>query len=240
MRIISAKDYQQMSRHSANVVSAQVILKPDSVIGLATGSTPMGMYTQLIKWYQKGDLDFSNVVTFNLDEYVGLGKEDEHSYYNFMLKNFFDHINIKKENVHIPSGIADDIDLECSEYERKIKSYGIDFQVLGIGHNGHIGFNEPYTHFGRDTRKVELAELTILANSRFFENPNDVPTHAISMGMRTIMQAKKILLLASGKHKASVLKQALYGKIDPIVPASILQLHTDITVVADMDALSEI
>jgi len=238
MKIVKAKDYQDMSRKAANILSAQIILQPDSIIGLATGSTPIGMYSQLIEWYKKGDIDFSEITTFNLDEYVGLDRDNTQSYYSFMCDNFFNHININKDRINIPDGMAKDIEKECLRYEEKIAAVdGIDFQVLGIGNNGHIGFNEPAKYFQRNTHKVNLTESTIEANSRFFESIDLVPKSAVSMGMGIIMQAKKILLLCSGEAKAEILYKSLYGRIDPEVPASILQLHSDITVVADEAAL---
>lgn len=238
MKIIKAKNYKDMSRKAANILSAQVILKPSSVLGLATGSTPIGMYKQLIDWYKKGDIDFSQVKTFNLDEYVGLSTDHPKSYHKFMYDNFFDKININTKNISIPDGLADEQQKECIEYEKKIADAGgIDLQVLGIGHNGHIGFNEPAEYFERDTHVVKLKQQTREDNSRFFDSIDDVPTSAISMGMGIIMKAKRILLLCSGESKAEILKKSLYGKIDPCVPASILQLHSDITVVADDDAL---
>lgn len=238
MKIIKAKDYKDMSRKAANILSAQVILKPDSVLGLATGSTPIGMYKQLIDWYRKGDIDFSKVSTFNLDEYVGLDDSHPQSYRKFMQDNFFNDVNINSDNIYIPNGIANNYDCECRNYENRIAlAGGIDLQVLGIGHNGHIGFNEPKEHFERDTHIVCLKYETRKANSRFFGKLDDVPRHAISMGMGIIMKAKRIILLASGERKAEILHKSMYGKIDPYVPASILQLHPDITVVADENAL---
>ncbi len=239
MKIIRAKDYKDMSRKAANILSAQVILKPESVLGLATGSTPIGMYRQLIDWYRKGDIDFSAVKTFNLDEYVGLDENHPKSYHKFMFDNFFKDINIKPYNALVPNGMAKDCNEECINYEEKIvDAGGIDLQVLGIGHNGHIGFNEPAEYFERDTHLVNLKNETRAANSRFFDSIDDVPTQAISMGMGIIMKAERIVLLCSGKEKADILKESIYGKIDPYVPASILQLHSDITVVADEAALN--
>lgn len=238
MKIIKAKNYKDMSRKAANILSAQVIKKPNSVLGLATGSTPIGMYKQLIEWYKKGDIDFSQVKTFNLDEYVGLSMDHPKSYHKFMYDNFFTKINVSPQNISIPNGLSEDHQKECYEYEKKIADAGgINLQVLGIGRNGHIGFNEPNEYFERDTHVVKLKQQTREDNSRFFKNIDEVPVSAISMGMGIIMKAEKILLLCSGKGKADILKQSLYGKIDPSIPASILQLHSDITVVADEDAL---
>lgn len=241
MRIIIAKDYKDMSRKAANILSAQVILDPHSIIGLATGSTPEGMYAQLVNWYEKGDIDFQYVKTFNLDEYYGLGTDHSQSYYYFMDHHFFRHVNIPTKNIHIPNGLAKCIHTECKEYDRKIeKAGGIDLQILGIGHNGHIGFNEPDVLFEQQTHFLNLDEDTIRANARFFDSIEDVPKQAISVGIKTIMHAKKILLMCSGKEKAEILSQALEGKITPEVPASVLQLHPDVIVVADEDAVSKL
>ena len=232
MKLIKEKNYEAMSRQAANIISAQVIIKPDCVLGLATGSTPIGTYNQLAAWYEKGDVDFSRVRTINLDEYIGISGSDEHSYRYFMDKNFFEKINIKKENTFVPSGIAKDIEKECKEYDRRIKDFGgIDLQLLGIGLDGHIGFNEPGDCFQKNTHVVKLHSSTIEANSRFFSSPEKVPEYAITMGMISIMQAKKILLIANGKAKEDILHKALYGAITPQIPASILQLHSDLTVI---------
>ncbi|QZY56434.1 glucosamine-6-phosphate deaminase [Crassaminicella profunda] len=241
MRIICVDNYDQMSKKAANIVASQLILKPDSVLGLATGATPLGMYKQLIKTYEEGHIDFEEVTTFNLDEYCDLNKEDEQSYYYYMYENFFKHININIKNLNIPNGRAMDIHKESLEYERKIrKSGGIDLQVLGIGRNGHIGFNEPDIKFEALTHMVKLDEQTIEDNSRFFDSIKDVPTKAISMGIKTIMHAKKIILLASGKEKAEVIYGAIYGKITPELPASVLQLHPDVVFVMDKEAASKL
>lgn len=240
MRIYKAKDYKDMSRKAANVISAQVITKPDCVLGLATGSTPIGTYQQLIDWYQKGDLDFSEVTSVNLDEYRGLPKENDQSYFYFMNHNFFQHVNINLENTNVPNGMEADSDKECSRYEALIKSLGgVDLQLLGLGHNGHIGFNEPEDVFEKITHCVDLQESTIEANKRFFSNADDVPKQAYTMGIGTIMQARKILLAVSGADKAQILHDVLCGPITPRVPASILQLHPDVIVVADEAALAK-
>lgn len=239
MKIYKATDYKDMSRKAANIISAQVIMKPDCVLGLATGSSPIGTYQQLIDWYQKGDLDFRDVKSVNLDEYKGLSRNNEQSYYYFMYHNFFQYININPEHTHIPDGTEPDSDKECSRYNQVIEQLGgIDLQLLGLGHNGHIGFNEPEEAFEKMTHCVDLQERTIEANKRFFENIDDVPKQAYTMGIRTIMQARKILLIVSGEEKAGILHEALYGPVTPRVPASILQLHNDVTVVADAAALS--
>ncbi len=241
MKIIMGKDYQNMSRKAANIISAQVILNPNSVLGLATGSTPLGVYNQLIEWFKKGDLDFSKVHSVNLDEYVGLVPEHDQSYHYYMKENFFNHINIKLENTNVPNGLAKDINAECARYDKLITDLGgIDLQLLGIGNTGHIGFNEPNEDFDKMTHKVKLTQKTIDANSRFFASADDVPKYAVTMGIKAIMQAKKILLVANGEGKADILYRSLFGPITPAVPASILQLHPNVTVVADEAALSVI
>ena len=234
MKIIKTKDYVDMSRKAANIIAAQVIMKPDCVLGLATGSTPIGTYKELIKAYENGDLDFSLVKTANLDEYRGLEKTNDQSYDYFMKDNLFNHININFENLNIPNGEKPDAEEECARYEAVVKALGgQDLQLLGMGHNGHIGFNEPADEFPKVTHCVDLQESTIQANKRFFEKVEDVPTQAYTMGIGTIMQAKKILVIASGADKAEIVKKAFFGPITPQVPASILQLHPDVTVVVD-------
>ena len=230
-----------MSRKAANIISAQVIMKPDCVLGLATGSTPIGLYQQLVAWYEKGDLDFSEVRTVNLDEYKELSRENDQSYYYFMHHNLFDHVNLPAENSHLPNGMEPDSDKECRRYSELIRSMGgVDLQLLGIGHNGHIGFNEPGDAFDNDVHCVDLTQSTIEANKRFFASADDVPKQAYTMGIKTIMQAKKILIVASGEDKADIVRDAFFGPITPKVPASVLQLHNDVTLVADEAALSKI
>lgn len=232
MKFITVDTYEKLSRQAANIISAQVILKPESVLGLATGSSPLGTYKQLIEWYKKGDIDFSKVVSVNLDEYVGLDGSSDQSYRYFMNKNFFEHININLGNTVVPNGCAVDLAGEGRRYDEHIAELGgIDLQLLGIGLDGHIGFNEPDKYFVKSTHVVDLHESTIKANSRFFANIDDVPKRAITMGMVSIMQAKKILLIANGKEKQDILEKAFYGPITPEIPASILQLHPDITVI---------
>ena len=239
MNIIRAKDYQDMGRKAANIISAQIIMKPDCVLGLATGSTPVGTYRQLIEWYEKGDLDFSRVSTVNLDEYRGLTHTDPQSYYYFMQENLFDHVNIDKAATHVPDGTNPDAADACAKHEQIIKSLGgIDLQLLGLGNNGHIGFNEPGAAFEKETHLVDLAESTIRANARFFASIDEVPKQAYTMGIRTIMQAKKILVVVSGEGKADIVSRAFFGPVTPEVPASILQMHPDVTVVCDEAALS--
>ncbi|HIU32760.1 MAG TPA: glucosamine-6-phosphate deaminase [Candidatus Caccousia avistercoris] len=241
MRIISASNYEGMSRKAASLLAAQVVFKRDSVLGLATGSTPLGIYRCLIDWYQQGILDFSAVHSVNLDEYCGLSPEHDQSYAYYMDSNFFRHINIQKENTHIPDGLAEDPDGEGARYDALIRSLGgTDIQLLGIGHTGHIGFNEPAPQFVKPTHRVELNRKTIEANARFFASEADVPRYAVTMGIGSIMAAKKILLAANGEGKAEILYEAFFGPITPQVPASILQLHPDVTVVADEAALQVI
>jgi len=238
MRIIKVKDYGQMSRAAANIISAQVILKPDCVLGLATGSSPIGTYQQLIEWYKKGDLDFSHVTSVNLDEYVGLKPDHDQSYHYFMHHNFFDAINIDPGRINIPDGCAADMDAECVRYDGVLRGLGVDLQLLGLGNNGHIGFNEPAGEFSKGTHVVKLTQSTLEANKRFFASIDEVPKTAISMGTYDIMQAQRVLMVASGKAKAEAVKAMVTGPITPQMPASILQFHKDFTLVADEDALS--
>lgn len=241
MRIIEAKDYTDMSRRAANVLAAQIIMKPDCVLGLATGSSPIGTYDQLTEWYEKGDLDFSTVRSVNLDEYKGLNRDNDQSYYYFMHQHLFDRVNIKPENTNVPNGMEPDSAKECRRYEDLIRSLGgVDLQLLGIGHNGHIGFNEPGEVFDKETHCVDLTESTIEANKRFFASAEDVPKQAYSMGIKTIMMAKKILLVVSGEEKADIVAKSFFGEVTPQVPASVLQLHPDVIVVGDSAALSKI
>lgn len=241
MKIIKAKDYNDMSRKAANIISAQVIMKPNCVLGLATGSTPIGTYAQLVDWYQKGDLDFSEVTTVNLDEYKGLTRENEQSYYYFMNENLFSKVNINLERTFLPDGTEPDSDKACRDYNKVIADVGgVDLQLLGLGHNGHIGFNEPGMAFEAETHCINLTESTMKANQRFFASMEDVPRQAYTMGIKTIMQAKKILIVVSGADKAAIVKEAFFGPITPKVQASVLQLHNDVTLVADEAALSEI
>ena len=240
MKIIRAKDYADMSRKAANIISAQVIMKPNCVLGLATGGTPVGLYQQLVEWYKKGDLSFAETRSVNLDEYLGLSPHHEQSYRYFMQDNLFDHIDIHPENTHVLNGLAKDPDAECAAYNKLIAELGgIDLQLLGMGHNGHIAFNEPGDDFGLETHVVDLTESTIEANKRFFADVNDVPRQAYTMGIKTIMSAKTILLLVSGADKAQILHDCLCGPIVPQVPASILQLHGDVIVIADEAAMSK-
>jgi glucosamine-6-phosphate deaminase len=239
MKIHVVEDYRQLSEKAAGLVAAQVILKNNAVLGLATGSTPEGMYARLAQMHREGAVDFSGVVTFNLDEYLGLAPEHPQSYHYFMHQHLFNHVNIAAQNIHIPSGTAENIDAYGPEYDRQIaQAGGIDLQVLGIGGNGHIGFNEPGRFLNVQTHVIDLTEETIAANSRFFEAKEDVPRRAVTMGMGSIMLAQRILLLASGKGKAGAIKDTVSGKINPRVPASFLQLHREVIVIVDQEAAS--
>ena len=231
MNFITVKDYETLSRKAAAIIAAEVIAKPDCVLGLATGSTPVGAYKCLIKAYNDGDLDFSKVKSINLDEYVGLDVTSDQSYRYFMNDNLFDHVNIDKANTYVPNGKSSDMIAECQDYDDRIKEMGIDIQLLGIGLDGHIGFNEPEDHFTKETHVVTLDPSTIEANARFFESIDDVPKTAVTMGMGGIMSAKKVLLIANGAAKKDIVEKAFFGPIDPQIPASILQLHPDVTVI---------
>ena len=239
MRFISCADYSAMSRQAANLISAQVIVKPNCVLGLATGSTPIGTYKQLIEWYNKGDLSFAQVRSVNLDEYKGLSGEHDQSYRYFMQNNLFNHVDIDVANTSVPNGMAEDADAECAAYDAHIRELGgIDLQLLGMGHNGHIGFNEPADEFVGPTHVVELAQSTIDANKRFFASEADVPRHALTMGMAAILQARSVVVVVSGEDKANIVHKAFFGPITPRVPASLLQLHPNVTVVGDEAAFS--
>lgn len=239
MRIIKAKDYKDLSLKAAEIIAGQVMLKSDSVLGLATGSTPIGTYQELIKKYENGLLDFGDITTINLDEYRGLAPENDQSYRYFMNSNLFDHINIDKSNTFVPNGLESNATKACLEYDAVISGVGgIDLQLLGLGVNGHIGFNEPADSFPLNTNCVKLTQSTIDANKRFFEKEEDVPREAYTMGICAIMQAKTVLLLASGKSKAPIVKEAFFGDIKPQVPASILQLHRNFILIADEEAFS--
>ena len=239
MKVIKVKNYEELSRTAATIIAGVILSKPDCILGLATGSSPVGTYDQLAAMYEEGILDFSHVKSVNLDEYVGLDGSNDQSYRYFMNTNLFDHVNIDKTRTYVPNGLEEDSDKACADYNEIIRSVGgIDIQLLGIGGNGHIGFNEPGEAFEKETHCVDLTESTIKANARFFESMDEVPKQAYTMGIKNIMAAKKILLVATGSAKADALYKSLYGPITPNVPASILQLHQDVTVVADEDALS--
>ena len=230
MKFIKVKSYEELSAKAAEIIANQVKSKPDSVLGLATGSSPVGTYKVLVDMYKKGELDFSRTKSVNLDEYVGLTGDNDQSYRYFMNDNLFNHINISE--THVPNGVADDMDEECASYDKLIKDLGgIDLQLLGIGLDGHIGFNEPEEFFPKGTHIVELEESTIEANARFFASADDVHKKAITMGILPIMQAKKVLLIANGQSKKDIVEKAFFGPITPMVPASVLQLHNDITVI---------
>ena len=239
IKIVRARDYKDMSRKAANIISAQVILKPDCVLGLATGDSPIGTYQQLIDWYNKGDVDFSQVRTYNLDEYYGIADDDPQSYHYFMNKYFFSQVNIDPANVHVPAGSNTDVEDACSSFDKMVAEAGFcDLQLLGIGRNGHIGFNEPDDVFSKGTHCVDLTESTIEANSRLFEREEDVPRRAYTMGVQTIMNARSILVVANGDKKAQAVYDMCFGPVTPKCPASILQLHTNVIVVADEEALA--
>ena len=240
MKIYKVKDYEEMSRKAAAVIASQIISKPDSVLGLATGSTPIGTYKHLVAAYKAGDLDFSQIKSANLDEYRGLTKDNDQSYYYFMNNHLFQHVNIDPANTNIPDGTNNDPDAECARYEEVIKSLGgVDLQLLGLGHDGHMGFNEPCDHFDKITHCVDLTEMTIEANKRFFASADDVSRQAYTMGCGTIMRAKKILILVSGADKADILYQVVNGPVTPQVPASLLQFHPDVILIADEAAMSK-
>ena len=225
-----------MSALAAEIIGAQILLKPRCVLGLATGSSPIGTYQQLVREYQAGRLDFSCVRTVNLDEYCGLPAGSPHSYRYFMDHNLFNHVNIRLENTYLPNGTALDMEFEAQRYEMQIENLGgVDLQLLGIGHNGHIGFNEPSDSFPPTVHPVRLTSSTIHANSRLFDRIEDVPTQAITMGVGTILKAQRILLIA-GPDKGEIVKKALYGKVTPQIPASVLQLHRDVTVITCEEA----
>lgn len=232
MKFFEVESYEKLSQKAANIIAAQVISKPNCVLGLATGSSPLGTYEQLANKCKNGELDFTEVTSVNLDEYVGLTGDNDQSYRYFMDTNLFSKINIDREKTHVPNGCADDLAQEGARYDALIAALGgIDLQLLGIGLDGHIGFNEPDDVFIKETHRVTLDPSTIEANARFFASKEDVPTEAITMGMQAIMQAKKVLLIANGKNKREIVEKAFFGPITPQVPASILQLHPDLTVI---------
>ncbi|MDL2274385.1 glucosamine-6-phosphate deaminase [Oscillospiraceae bacterium OttesenSCG-928-G22] len=241
MHLYETSDYSAMSLKAAQILAAQIALKPKSVLGLATGSTPEGLYRHLVEWSQNGSIDFSNITSINLDEYIGLPPDHPQSYRKYMQDNLFQHVGVQESNIHIPNGLETDAEAECARYDAVIEQAGgIDLQLLGMGQNGHIGFNEPGDEFIPGTHAVDLTESTIQANKRFFEKESDVPRRAYTMGIRAIMQARRVLVVVSGPEKARALKQAFFGPITPRVPASILQLHKNVILVADKAALSEL
>ena len=236
MKIIHVSSYEELSRKAADMIASQILMKPNCVLGLATGSTPIGTYQNLVKKYQQGDLDFSTLTTFNLDEYLGLTGAHPQSYLYFMNENLFKHVNVRPECTNVPDGCAADPKAYGLAYDQAIADMGgIDLQLLGIGNNGHIAFNEPADVFVAETHTVTLDQSTIEANKRFFNSIDEVPTQAITMGMGSIMKAKKILLIADGPAKKEAIEKAFYGPVTPEVPASILQLHPDLTVICRLD-----
>ena len=241
IQIYQEADYAAMSRRAAHIIAAEIYFNPECVLGLATGSTPIGTYQNLVEWNKAGDLSFQDVQTVNLDEYKGLSGEHDQSYRYFMNTNLFDHIDIDKDNTHVPNGLAEDAEAECAAYDELVEALGYaDLQLLGLGNNGHIGFNEPDAHFTKETHVVDLTQSTIDANARFFASADDVPRQALTMGVGCIMAARRVLLIASGEAKADALYKAFCGPITPECPASILQLHPDVVVVGDKAALSKL
>ena len=239
MKVIKVKNYEELSRTAATIIAGVILSKPDCILGLATGSSPVGTYDQLAAMYEEGILDFSHVKSVNLDEYVGLDGSNDQSYRYFMNKNLFSRVNIDIKNTYVPDGTNPDTEVCCEAYNTLLKNIGAaDLQLLGMGHNGHIGFNEPGQAFETGTHCVDLQESTIEANKRFFASATDVPRQAYTMGIKTIMQAKKILVVVSGEDKAEIVKKAFFGPVIPGVPASILQMHNDVILVGDEAALS--
>ncbi|WP_196000951.1 glucosamine-6-phosphate deaminase [Clostridium sp. 1001271B_151109_B4] len=237
MNLIVVDNYEELSKVAAKEFAKVINDKPNAVLGLATGGSPVGMYKELIKMYENKELDFSKITTVNLDEYVGLNPEHEQSYRQFMNENLFKYINVDIKNTFVPNGLAKDLELECKEYDKKIEELGgIDIQLLGVGNNGHIAFNEPDEELSSGTHIITLTEDTIKANARFFDNEEDVPRRAVSMGVGGIMKSKKIVLIASGESKAEAIKGLFSGKITTDNPASMLQMHRDVTVIVDKAA----
>jgi len=240
MKIIITENYEELSQKAYEVMKEVITSKPEVTLGLATGSSPVGLYKCMIEDYKKGNVSYKNVKSVNLDEYVGQGEGDEQSYVEFMRNNLFNHIDIDLKNTDLPSGVAKDLQAEIDRYNNKLASISVDIQLLGIGSNGHIGFNEPGTPFGSVTHIVDLTENTIKDNARFFASIDEVPTQAVSMGIRNVMNAKKILLVANGLNKADAIKATVEGPVTEKVPASVLQLHPDCTLVIDKLAASKL
>lgn len=241
MEIVVCKDYNTLGERAAIMFAAQVTEKPESVLGFATGSSPLSTYAHLAKLCEEGAVDFSRVTTYNLDEYYGMGPTEEQSYRKFMNDNLFTKINIKLENTHVLDGLTADPDKECADYEKAIAAAGgIDMQLLGIGHDGHIGFNEPCGEFPGDTHLVTLVPMTLEANARFFKSVDEVPKQALSMGIGTIMRARKIVMVVNGADKAETVRKMVYGPVTPQLPASILQFHSNVTVFLDEAAASRL
>lgn len=240
-KVIQVSDNVAAGKVAADLFINLVKNKPNAVLGLATGSSPVNMYQAMIKDHQENGTNYAEVQSFNLDEYIGLSSDQDQSYACFMRNNLFEQINIQLENTHIPNGMAKDPEIECQDYDRAIDAAGgVDLQVLGIGSNGHIAFNEPGTHFSCPTHTVELAEQTRKDNARFFESIDKVPTHAITSGIATIMKSKQIVLIATGERKATALKALLEGEITENVPATVLKNHPNLTIIADKQALSKL
>lgn len=239
MNVIVVKDYEAMSKVGAEIIAKQIKEKPDSILGLATGGSPVGTYQNLIKAYQNKEISFKDIKTYNLDEYVGIPQTHPQSYYYFMHDNLFNHVDILEENVHIPAISSDNYEEDCKKYNEALNKVQIDLQLLGIGGNGHIGFNEPGTPFDQETFIVELTEKTRQDNKRFFNSLEEVPTHAITMGIKNIMNSSSILMLISGENKADTVVRLLKGEVDPSFPASILHNHKNVTVVIDQAAYSK-
>ncbi len=241
MEVDISKSYEELSRKAANVIADVLNAKPNAVLGMATGSSPLGLYQELVRMHQAQGLDFSQVTTFNLDEYVGLPVTHEQSYHYFMHENFFKHVNIPRENIHIPSGTTRNYQAFCEWYEKRIKDCGgIDAQILGIGSDGHIAFNEPTSSFNSRTRLKTLARQTIEDNARFFEEVKDVPIYAITMGVGTILEARKLVLVANGKNKADAAAKMIEGPVTSMITASALQLHADAKVFIDEAAAEKL
>ncbi|HLR52098.1 MAG TPA: glucosamine-6-phosphate deaminase [Candidatus Avamphibacillus sp.] len=241
MNIIKVKNYEDMSEKACELIVDKLKKLEQPVLGLATGSTPEGFYDRLIDTYKEGNISFENTTTFNLDEYVGLSKDDSQSYHYYMNERLFKHINIKEENAHVPKGDTENLEEECKRYEQLIQDAGgVDLQLLGLGTNGHIAFNEPGSSFQSRTQVVDLTESTIQANSRFFERKEDVPTKAVSMGIGSILESDEIVMLVSGESKAEALAQMINGEITEDCPATALQNHNNVTVIADEAALKKV
>lgn len=241
MRIYQEEDYPSMSRRCAGLIAAEIIRKPDCVLGLATGSTPVGAYQQLVEWHRRERFSFREVISVNLDEYRGLSPEHEQSYRHFMERHLFRHVDIKPENTHVPNGLTQNPEEECRRYDERLLALGgADLQLLGLGHNGHIGFNEPGATFVKETHVVDLSERSIEANARFFHSREEVPRQALTMGIGGIMSARRVLVAVSGPDKAEAVYRAFCGPVTPEVPASILQLHGDVVLVGDRSALTKL
>lgn len=236
MLVIVVKNYDEMSKAGYEVIKDEVVKNPNAILGLATGSTPIGIYKNMIEDFKKGEVTYKDITSVNLDEYIGLDEKDEQSYVHFMRENLFNHIDIDFKNTFLPNGKATDAQAECERYTQLIKNHKQDIQLLGLGSNGHIGFNEPNTPFDSTTHIVDLAESTINDNARFFKSIEDVPTQAITMGIQNIMDAKKILIVASGKNKADAVFAMIKGEVSESCPASVLQKHGNVVVIVDEDA----